>query len=144
MLTTCHKMLQFPLHHYVKHDRQVYCRGRLQVQCLEAPQLYNVKGYVLLMWQNCECLLTLHTQHCNILIICWHRRESHYTPMACSGNVLHFFQHCVGNSAWTTILPPHPLPELYIKILRLFYQIATDFASFTSRKIRLPKDTRWF
>lgn len=85
-------MLQFWLHHYVEHDSQVYCGGRLQVQCLEAPQLHDVKGYVLLMWQNLRVF-----QPCNVLIICWCRCDSHYTPMAHTGTVWHFFKHSLGN-----------------------------------------------
>lgn len=63
----------------------------LQVQCLEVPQLHDVKGYVLLMWQNHRVF-----QPCNVLIICWCQRDSHYMPMAHTGNVWHFFKHCLG------------------------------------------------
>lgn len=71
----------------------------LQVQCLEAPQLHDVKGYVLLMWQNHRVF-----QPCNVPIICWCRRDSHYMPMAHAGNGWHFFKHCLGNSDGHSLL----------------------------------------
>lgn len=45
------------------------------------------------MWQNHRVF-----QPCNVLIICWCQRDSHYMPTAHTGNVWHFFKHCLGNS----------------------------------------------